>query len=84
MFSISNFFEKFKELSQTNSFVKKTVAEAIFSVTGFLPEEKQIEVLDKKVKIRESSVLKNEIFFKKDKIFKKLAELGNNITKEIV
>ncbi|MGB8815874.1 MAG: hypothetical protein WCC74_01350 [Minisyncoccia bacterium] len=84
MFNISGFLEKFKELSQKNSFIKKTVVEAIFFITGFYPDEKRIEVLGNKVKIKESSVLKNEIFLKKDKIFKKLIELGNNITKEIV
>ena len=83
MFNVSNFLEKFKKLSQTNSFIKKTVAEAVFSVTGFLLEEKDIEVFLTKVKIRQSSVLKNEVFFKKEKILKKLTELGNNITKEI-
>jgi len=84
MFNISNFLEKFKKLSETNSFIKKTVAEAVFSVTGFLPDEKEIQVSGKKVKIGRSSVLKNELFFKKDKILKKLAELGNDITKEII
>jgi len=84
MFNISNFLNKFRKLSETNTFIKKTVVEAVFFVTGFILKEKEIEVLSNKVKIKQSSVLKNEIFFKKEKIFKKLTELGNNITKEII
>ena len=83
MFNLSGFLEKFKKLSENNDFIKKTVSEAVFFTTGFRPEEKNIEVSGKKVKIRESSVLKNEIFFKKEKILKKLLELGNQTTKEI-
>jgi len=84
MFNISGFLEKFKKISENNSFIKKTVIEAVFSITGFLLEEKDIEVSGGKVKIRQSSVLKNEIFFMKEKILKKLMELKNNTTKDII
>jgi hypothetical protein len=83
MFNISSFLEKFKKISEDNSFIKKTVIEAILFVTGFLVEEKDIEVSGSKVKIRQSSVLKNEIFLTKEKILKKLRELKNDITKDI-
>lgn len=83
MFNISGFLEKFKILSQTNCFVKTTVIEAVTCVTGVCLCEKEITVSGDKVKIRQSSALKNEIFFKKEKILKKLSELGNDITKNI-
>lgn len=84
MFNISGFLDKFIQLSATNSFLKKTVSDAIFSVTGFRLDEKDIEIFGKKAKIKQFPVLKTEIFLKKEKILQKLLELKNETTKEIV
>ncbi len=83
MLNISGFFDKFLQLSATNDFLKKTVADAIFSVTGFQLDLKDIEISGKKAKIKQSPVLKTELFLKKEKILQKLLELKNETTKEI-
>ncbi len=74
MQKIGGFFEKFN-----NKFVKEVqnlvfITETIKKCTGIVVDHKNISISNKILRIKASSVEKNEIFMKKTKILKELEQ----------
>ncbi len=67
MFDISKYLEKFVNLSQSRNFLRDSVAESIKEVCKFEINPENIEVKNGIARVKEKSILKMEIFLKKEK-----------------
>jgi len=72
MFNIAQFLEKFKRLGFDKESQKTIVLETLKEMN--IPVE-DVEIKNKVVKVKASSIVKNQIFIKKEKILKKLPDI---------
>lgn len=72
MFDIAKYLEKFRTMSNSKIFLRKSVEEAIREVCGIDIEIKKIEVKDYVARINEKPIIKTQIFLKKSKILEGL------------
>ncbi len=84
MFDISKYLEKFVNLDKSRTFLADSVRDAIKEVCNFEIDTKNIEVKSGIARIKEKSILKMEIFLKKEKILAKLKETTNGKVYDIL
>ncbi|MFM2290413.1 MAG: hypothetical protein RIS29_226 [Bacteroidota bacterium] len=68
MFNIGNFFDKFKNVALKEFVVREKIVNAIKEHTGATIDLKDIEFLNKIIRIKGSPSLKSQIFIKKTAI----------------
>ncbi len=84
MFDISKYLERFTNLDKSRTFLADAVCEAIKEVCGFEIDLKNIEVKNGIARIKEKSILKMEIFLKKEKIMNVLKDKANGKVHDIL
>lgn len=84
MFDIAKYLEKFKIMSQTQDFLRKSVAETIKDVCNIEIEPSKIKVKNYIARIDERPIVKTGIFLKKIKILSILDKKTNGKVKEII
>lgn len=72
MFNITQFLEKFKRLGFDKESQKKIVMDTLREMS--IPVE-DVEIKNKVAKVKASSIVKNQIFIKKQKILQKLPDI---------
>ncbi|MEK7558647.1 MAG: hypothetical protein AAB507_02360 [Patescibacteria group bacterium] len=78
---IKIFLNKFLELKNKNTFLKKILINIIYNKINVSIQENQIEISGKSVFIKTTPLIKNELFIKKEKIIKEFNQKTNkNIT----
>ncbi len=68
MFNISNFFDKFKNVALKEFVIREKIVNAIKEHTGATIDIKDIEFLNKVIRIKGSPSLKSQVFIKKTAI----------------
>ena len=84
MFDIAKYLEKFKVMSNSKVFLKKTVAEAIKEVCGIEIEPQKIEIKNYLARINEKPIIKTQIFIKKTKLLEILNKKTEGRVTDIV
>lgn len=80
MKNISSFLDKFKHLLQNDSDLKKAISLVINQKIKIEIEEKNIEIKNNLIYLKEDAYVKNEIFYKKEEILTEIKNLtGKNI-----
>jgi len=79
MEKISIFLNKLKKFSRPDILTREKTAEIIEEETGFKITEKDVFIRNRTIFLKiHNSVLKNEIYLKKEKILKKIQDLSGN------
>ena len=74
MIEIKDLLSRFSKILQNGEGQKELVIEIIKEMTGISIESKNIKIKNSVIFLNIKPIYKNEIFFKKDKIFSKLKE----------
>lgn len=74
MFSITDFFERYKHLTPPDASVRKAVVTALEKERLFI-EEKSVRVIGSIVYLESDTVFKNAVFMKKNRILESITAL---------
>lgn len=74
MFNISNFLEKFKNITPPDKFVKDVLISVVKEVANIDIEKDNIDVRNGTIFISVDPIIKNEIFLRKSEIMQNLTE----------
>lgn len=79
MLEIKDLLSRFSRIILSGEGRKQAIKEALFEATGIIVETKNISIKNNVIYLNIKPIYKNEIFFKKDKIFEKLKDkIGEN------
>ncbi|PIT96529.1 hypothetical protein COT82_02735 [Candidatus Campbellbacteria bacterium CG10_big_fil_rev_8_21_14_0_10_35_52] len=83
MFNISNFLEKFKNITPPNKFIKDIFISVVKNTTNILLKKNDLDVRNGTIFISTDPIIKNEIFLQKDEIMKQIVKNLNKYKKTI-
>lgn len=78
MEEISKFFEKYKNFFLKEEEKKEIIKEVVFELTNISVLDHEIKIKNKTIYLKVKNIIKNQIFFKKEEIIKKIKEKSKN------
>lgn len=78
MEEISKFFEKYKNFFLKEEEKKEIIKEVVFELTNIPVLDHEIKIKNKTIYLKVKNIIKNQIFFKKEEIIKKIKEKSKN------
>lgn len=72
MFNVGNFLEKFRNIAPPERFIKEVFIKTTLDIVGIKIKDSDIKITRDIIYVSTNSIVKNEIFFKKQEILERV------------